>query len=86
MSEQGPTLGLGSYRKGGAVGADDIAREIERQVHEQFDRTIEIPDGLDEDEAVRFVVDQYKQVTGVDLDEGDVRAEVREQMAGRDRT
>ena len=68
------------------MGADDIAREIERQVHEQFDRTIEIPDGLDEDEAVRFVVDQYKQVTGVDLDEGDVRAEVREQMAGRDRT
>lgn len=36
------------------MGADDIAREIERQVHEQFDRTIEIPDGLSEDEAVRL--------------------------------
>lgn len=81
-----PTLELGVNERGQPVGADDIAREIERQVHEQFDRTIEIPDGLDEDQAVRFVVDRYKQMTGVDLDEEDVRAEVREQMNGRDTT
>ncbi|WP_349268972.1 hypothetical protein MPNTM1_04192 [Mycolicibacterium parafortuitum] len=66
--------------------ADGIAREIERQVQEQVDRTIEIPDGLNEDQAVSFVMEHYGQMTGVDLAEADVRAEVREQMAGRETT
>ncbi|MCV7091147.1 hypothetical protein [Mycobacterium interjectum] len=65
---------------------DDIAREIERKVKEKFDRRIEIPDGLTEDEAVASVIEQYKEMTGVELPEADVRAEVREKMAGRDRT
>jgi hypothetical protein len=68
------------------MGADDITREIERQVHERYDRTIEIPDGLTEDEAVASVIDQYKAMTGVNLDGADVRAEVRKKMGGRDRT
>lgn len=68
------------------MSADDIAREVERQVHEQFDRTIEIPDGLTEDAAVRSVIDQYKAMTGVELDEADVRSEVREKMGGRETT
>jgi hypothetical protein len=33
---------------------DDIARAIERQVNERFDRHIEIPDGLTEDEGRRI--------------------------------
>ena len=60
--------------------------EIRRQVKEQFDRRIEIPDGLTEDEAVASVIEQYKKETGVELPEADVRAEVREKMAGRDTT
>jgi hypothetical protein len=63
---------------------DNLQDEIRRQVKEQFDRTIEIPDGLNEDEAVASVIEQYKEVTGVELSEADVRAEVREKMAGRD--
>jgi hypothetical protein len=68
------------------MSADDIAREIERQVKEQFDRTIEIPDGLTEDEAVASMIEQYKALTGAELPEADVRAEVRQKMEGRDRT
>jgi hypothetical protein len=34
---------------------DNLEDEIRRQVKEQFDRTIEIPDGLTEDEAVASV-------------------------------
>jgi hypothetical protein len=64
--------------------ADDIEREIRRQAKEQLDRTVEIPDGLTEDEAVASVIEQYKDLTGIELPEPDVRAEVREQMAGRD--
>jgi hypothetical protein len=65
---------------------DDIARAIERQVNERFDRRIEIPDGLTEDEAVASAIEQYKAMTGVELPEADVRAEVRKKMAGRDTT
>lgn len=64
----------------------ELQDEIRRQVKEQFDRTIEIPDGLTEDEAVASVIEQYKKMTGVELSEADVRAEVREKMAGRDTT
>jgi hypothetical protein len=65
---------------------DNLEDEIRRQVKEQFDRTIEIPDGLTEDEAVASVIEQYKKQTGVELSEADVRAEVREKMDGRDTT
>lgn len=65
---------------------DDFEDELSRKVKEQFDRTIEIPDGLTEDEAVASVIEQYKAQTGVELPEDDVRAEVREKMAGRDTT
>ena len=37
--------------------ADKIAAEIAKQVHEQLDRTINIPDGLTEDDAVTHVVE-----------------------------
>jgi hypothetical protein len=65
---------------------DDIAREIEHLAKEQLDRTIEIPDGLTEDEAVAAAIEQYRAMTGIELPEADVRAEVREKMAGRDKT
>lgn len=65
---------------------DNLAREIERMTKEKYDRKIEIPDGLTEDEAVASVIEQYKEMTGLDLPEADVRAEVRKKMAGRDRT
>jgi hypothetical protein len=65
---------------------DNLEDEIRRQVSEQFDRTIEIPDGLTEDEAVASVIEQYKAMTGVELPEADVRAEVREKMEGRSTT
>jgi len=68
------------------MSADDIEREIRRQVREQFDRRIEIPDGLTEDQAVAFVIEAYRNDTGVDLPEDDVRADVREQMGGRETT
>jgi hypothetical protein len=66
--------------------ADEIAAELERQVHEQFDRTSEIPDGLTEDEAVAHLIEAYRKETGADLSDADVRPEVRKQMAGRDKT
>lgn len=65
---------------------DNLEDEIRRQVSEQFDRRIEVPDGLTEDEAVAFVIEQYKKQTGVELPDADVRADVRQQMGGRDRT
>ena len=46
---------------------DDLEDEIRRQVKEQVDRTIQIPDGLTEDEAVASVIEQYKKQTGVEL-------------------
>ena len=51
----------------------NLEDEIRRQVKEQFDRTIEIPDGLTEEEAVASVIEQYKKMTGVQLSEADVR-------------
>jgi hypothetical protein len=68
------------------MASDDIAREIERQAKEQLDRSIEIPDGFTEDEAVASAIEQYKAETGIELPEADVRADVRKKMAGRDRT
>lgn len=65
---------------------DDIAREVERIAKEAADRNIEIPDGLTEDEAVAAAIEQYRAMTGIELPEADVRAEVRKKMAGRDRT
>ena len=63
--------------------ADKIAAEIAKQVHDQLDRTIEIPDGLTEDQAVAFMTETYRKETGIELPEADVRAEVRQEMGGR---
>lgn len=68
------------------MASDDIAREIQRIAKEKIDRTIEIPDGVTEDEAVASSIEQYKAETGIELPEADVRAQVRKKMAGRDRT
>ncbi|BCZ24859.1 hypothetical protein MYSE111917_16590 [Mycobacterium senriense] len=64
---------------------DALQRELER-ITKEHDRTIEIPDGLTEDEAVASAIEQYKEMTGMELAEEDVRAEVRRKMAGRDTT
>lgn len=66
--------------------ADDFAADLERQVKEQFDRRIEIPDGLTEDQAVAYVIDAYRKETGAELTDADVRAEVRKEMGGRETT
>jgi hypothetical protein len=66
--------------------AKKLAAEIAKEVHDQLDRTINIPDGLTEDQAVAHVIDAYRKETGVELPEADVRAEVREQMEGRETT
>ncbi|MHA0288225.1 hypothetical protein ACXYX3_17465 [Mycobacterium sp. C3-094] len=66
--------------------SDDFEEEIKRQVTEQFDRTINIPDGLTEDRAVAYVIDAYRKETGVELSEDDLRAEVRNEMGGRETT
>lgn len=67
--------------------ADDyIACEIQRMAKEQLDRTIEIPGGLTEDEAVASVIEQCKEMTDVELPEADVLAEVRKKMGGRNTT
>jgi hypothetical protein len=66
--------------------ADDIAAEIARQVEGEYNRTIEIPDGLTEDQAVVYLIEAYRKETGAELPEVDVRAEVREKMAGRETT
>ena len=50
---------------------------------EQFDRSIEIPDGFTDDQAVAYVIDAYRKETGVELSDADVRAEVRQEMGGR---
>lgn len=66
--------------------SDDFEEEIKRQVTEQFDRTINIPDGLTEDQAVAYVIDAYRKQPGVEVSEDDVRAEVRNEMRGRETT
>lgn len=65
---------------------DDFAREVQRIANEGVDRTINIPDGLTEDEAVATMIEQYKAETGIKRPEADIRAEVRKMMAGRDTT
>ena len=66
--------------------ADDFAADLERQVKEQSSRTIEILDGLTEDEAVAHAIAAYREETGVELADADVRAGIREEMAGRETT
>jgi hypothetical protein len=66
--------------------ADDIAAEIARHVEAEYNRTIEIPDGLTEDQAVDYLIEAYRRETGAELPEADVRAEVREKMDGRETT
>ncbi|RUP03030.1 MAG: hypothetical protein EKK34_22090 [Mycobacterium sp.] len=66
--------------------SDDFVADLERQAKEQLDRTIEIPDGLTEDQAVAYLIDAYRRETGVELSDADVRADVREQMGGRETT
>jgi hypothetical protein len=67
-------------------GTEVIEQEIRRQVEDQLERTIEVPDGLTEDQAVAFVIEAYRNETGVELSEADVRIAVREQMGGRETT
>ena len=66
--------------------ADKIAAELARQVEGQLSRTIEIPDGLTEDQAVTYMIEAYRKETGVELPEADVRAEIRKEIAGRETT
>ena len=68
------------------MSTDDIAKEIERLAKEQFDRTINIPDGLTKDQAVEFVINAYRDETGVELEEAAVSEEVRTQMGGAETT
>jgi hypothetical protein len=62
--------------------SDDFEKDLQRQVDEQFKRTVSIPEGLTEDQAVAFVINAYKEDTGVELEEAAVRESVREQMGG----
>jgi len=72
-----------STREGTMVEFDkNFEKDLQRQADEQLKRTIEIPDGMSEDDAVAFVIKTYKDDTGVDLDEAAVRESVREQMGG----
>ncbi|PND58131.1 hypothetical protein CRM90_09090 [Mycobacterium sp. ENV421] len=66
--------------------SDDIAADLERQIKEQYDRTIEIPDGLTEDQAVAYFIDAYRKETGAELTDADVRPEIRKKMEGRETT
>jgi hypothetical protein len=68
------------------MSADEIEQEIRRQARKQFGRTINISDGLTEDQAVAFVIEAYRNETGVELSDDDVRADVREEMRGRETT
>lgn len=65
---------------------DDLENEIRRQVEEQLNHTLAIPDGLSEDEAVTAAIEQYKALTGIELPEADVRTEVCKKMDGRKTT
>lgn len=66
--------------------ADEIAAELARLADEKYSRTIEIPDGLTEDQAVAYMIEAYRRETGATLSDAQVRLELREKMAGRDRT
>jgi hypothetical protein len=62
------------------MGSDDLEKDIMRQVEDataHLDQTIEVPTDGTEDEAVASVISGYRNRTGVDLDESEVRAEVR---------
>lgn len=65
--------------------ADDFENEIRKHVA-GLKRGIEIPDGLTEDEAVAHVIAAYRDETGIEVPEADVRAEVRTKMEGRPTT
>lgn len=45
------------------MASNDIESEIRHQAKKQLDRTIEIPDGLTEDEAVASVTEQCPRRT-----------------------
>ena len=66
--------------------ADKIAAELARQVAEKFSGTVEIPNGLTEDQAVAHMIEAYRKETEIELSEADVRAEVPNEMAGRETT
>lgn len=65
--------------------SDDFEDEIRRHVA-GLKRAIEIPEGLTEDEAVAHVIAAYREETGIELPEADVRADVRAEMTGRPTT
>lgn len=62
--------------------SDDFEKNLQRQIDKQLKRTINIPEGLTEDQAVAHVIKAYKDDTGVELEEAAVRESVREQMGG----
>lgn len=65
--------------------SDDFENEIRQHVS-GLKQGITIPDGLTEDEAVAHVIAVYREQTGVELDDADIRAGIREEMDGRPTT
>lgn len=65
--------------------ADDFENEIRQHVS-GLKQGITIPDGLTEDEAVAHAIETYREATGIELPEDDVRAKVRAKMDGRPTT
>jgi hypothetical protein len=45
--------------------------------YDPYDRQTVIPEGLSEDEMVKFLITDFKKDTGIDLDEDDVRQALR---------
>jgi hypothetical protein len=60
--------------------ASDWEKDLEQQIDkatEHLKQQIPVPTDGAEDEAVEAVIREYRQTTGVELDESAVRAEVR---------
>jgi hypothetical protein len=60
--------------------ASDWEKDLERQIEEataHLNQAIPVPTDGTEDDAVASVIHEYRQRTGVELDEPVVRAEVR---------
>jgi hypothetical protein len=62
------------------MASDDLENKIMRQVEKataHLGQTIEVPTDGTEDDAVAAVMSEYRNRTGVELEESAVRAEVR---------
>jgi hypothetical protein len=58
----------------------DIAKDIEQQLEKataHLQQSIPVPTDATEDQAVEAVIHEYRERTGVELDEPAIRAEVR---------